>query len=49
MFRNSMGVDMLVYLLIAAVFVAAILLPYPKFGGKDKKNTEDESDKSAQG
>lgn len=48
MFRNSTGIDVLVYLLIAVIFVAAILLPYPKFGAKDRKNA-DESDKSAQG
>lgn len=35
-----MAADIVVYILIAAVFIAAILLPYPKFNWKNKKNNE---------
>ena len=40
MLQSSMAADMVVYILIATVFIAAIFLPYPKFNWKNKKNNE---------
>ena len=39
-----MSADIAVYILIAAVFIAAILLPYPKFNWKNKKSDESNRD-----
>lgn len=40
MIQGSMRADVMVYLSLIVVFIAAIALPYPKFGKKDKKGKE---------
>ena len=39
-----MAADIVAYILIAAVFIVAIFLPYPKFNWKNKKNNESNRD-----
>jgi hypothetical protein len=43
MIQGSMGANIIVYILLAVVFIVAILLPYPRLSKKKDDNARHES------